>query len=69
MFKYFLTDIRRKKWLFLFYIAIYSVVMIGTVVVMILFMKNYCNQSSKNPAWNIYSVSSEAGFQNETYKT
>lgn len=67
MFKYFLTDIRRKKWLFLFYIAIYSVVMIGTVVVMILFMKNYCNQSSKNPAWNIYSVSSEAGFQNETY--
>lgn len=67
MFKYFLTDIRRKKWLFLFYIAIYSVVMIGTVVVMILIMKNYCNQSSKNPAWNIYSVSSEAGFQNETY--
>lgn len=67
MFNYFLTDIRRKKWLYLFYIAIYSAVMIGTVVVMILIMRNYCNQSSKNPAWNIYSINADAGIQNETY--
>ena len=38
MFKYFLKDISRKKWLYLFYIAIYSTVMIGTVVVMVFIM-------------------------------
>lgn len=78
MFKYFLKDISRKKWLYLFYIAIYSTVMIGTVVVMVLIMRNYCNQSSQNPAWNIYSINEDKKIenkeiqnkeiQNETYK-
>lgn len=65
MFKYFLKDISRKKWLYLFYIAIYSTVMIGTVVVMVLIMRNYCNQSSQNPAWNIYSINEDKKIENK----